>query len=122
MIKGSVKTIDSNPLQDVNIYYEKDASVGTTTNKKGEYSIPYHKDKGKIVFSIVGYKPDMVEPVNNTTYHATLEEGENTLPSVEIKTSSLKKNNEWWKWALMIIVLGVTATTIIYFTRKAMKK
>lgn len=127
MIKGTISkfaaTGDMPPVANVNIYYENDTKVGTTSNKKGEYSIPFHKDKGRIIFSCQGFAPDYLTPVDGTTYDPVLEEGV-SLPVVEVKESMITKatKNNWWKWVLMILIFGVTITTITYVTKKAIKK
>lgn len=42
-------------LQFVNVYYENNTSVGTTTDSKGFYRLPVRSGLGKLIFSYMGY-------------------------------------------------------------------
>lgn len=62
------------PIPFVNIYYEKQKTVGTSTDINGRYTLNTRGKSGKVVFSYVGYKP----------YTVTLKEGEKRTLNVSL--------------------------------------
>lgn len=71
----------------VNVYWLH-TSVGTTTNEKGWFEIPYKPNYKKLVVSYVGYKTDTLTITSLEPIHHYLTP-ENELD--EIKISSKKK-------------------------------
>ena len=63
-LKGTI--LDKNNPEDnlgvlgANIYW-LNTSVGTTTNEKGQFELPYKANYKKLVISFVGYKTDTIE-------------------------------------------------------------
>lgn len=60
-------------------------NVGTTTNEKGWFTIPYKKEYKKLVISFVGFKTDTVTIKDTVPIHYFLKES-NTLNEVELST------------------------------------
>ena len=77
----------NNPKDNLGIYganvYWLNTSVGTTTNEKGWFELPYKKEYKKLVVSFVGYKTDTITIKGNKPIHHFLTE-ENTLDEVSI--------------------------------------
>ncbi|MDP2542604.1 TonB-dependent receptor [Tenacibaculum discolor] len=75
-----------------NVYWLH-ASVGTTTDQKGEFKIPYKKEYQKLVISFVGYKTDTITVNSLTPVRHYLTES-NTLEEVAVsaKKSSTQRS------------------------------
>lgn len=91
-LTGTVK--DKNyPKKNLGIFganvYWLQTSVGTTTDQKGEFKIPYKKEYQKLVISFVGYKTDTIT-VNSLTHVCHYLTESNTLEEVAI---SAKKSS-----------------------------
>tara|TARA_B100000787_G_scaffold169695_1_gene161770 strand:+ start:8664 stop:10907 length:2244 start_codon:yes stop_codon:yes gene_type:complete len=84
MIMDKNNSKDNLGVFGANIYW-LNTSVGTTTNEKGWFSIPYKKRYKKLVVSFVGYKTDTLTVVDLEPIHhfITLE---NELEEVTIKS------------------------------------
>lgn len=65
-----------------NVYWLH-TSIGTTTNEKGQFELPYKKEYKKLVISFVGYKTDTIEVKNSVPIQHYITE-ENTLEEVAI--------------------------------------
>lgn len=78
----------TNPKDNLGVFganvYWLNTTIGTTTNEKGWFEIPYNKEYKKLVISFVGYKTDTVEVYNLKPLHHFLTE-ENTLDEIAIK-------------------------------------
>ena len=62
------------PLEGVNVYW-KNSSVGTVSDKKGNYSIPYFKNSKILFFETLGFKKDSVFIDGTESYdHRMIEE------------------------------------------------
>ena len=62
------------PLEGVNVYW-KNSSVGTVSDKKGDYSIPYFKNSKILFFETLGFKKDSVFIDGTESYdHRMIEE------------------------------------------------
>lgn len=92
VLTGTIKD-KNNPKKNLGIFganvYWLQTSVGTTTNKKGEFKIPYKKEYQKLVISFVGYKTDTIT-VNSLTHVRHYLTESNTLEEVAI---SAKKSS-----------------------------
>ena len=73
-----------------NVYW-LNTNIGTTTNEKGWFSIPYKKEYKKMVVSYVGYKTDTITITSLEPIHHFLTP-ENELD--EIKINSKKKSTQ----------------------------
>lgn len=73
-------------LEGATVYWH-DTDIGTTTDEKGWFRIPYKSEYKKLVFSFVGYQTDTVEVSSNKELHHLLREG-NELDEVELRTRS----------------------------------
>ncbi|CAL2076762.1 Outer membrane receptor for ferrienterochelin and colicin [Tenacibaculum sp. 190524A05c] len=77
----------SNPEDNLGVFganvYWLNTKVGTTTNEKGWFEIPYKKEYKKLVISFVGYKTDTVEVTSLKPLHHFITE-ENTLDEISI--------------------------------------
>lgn len=101
-LKGVIK--DKNGSKDnlgvygANIHW-LNTEVGTTTNKKGMFSIPYKKEYRKLIISFVGYKTDTIivkssKPINHyLTESNTLEEVAITAKKDATQRSYLQTQN-----------------------------
>jgi len=82
----------NNPKDDLGVFganvYWLNTSVGTTTNEKGWFTIPYKSSYNKLVVSYVGYKTDTITITSLEPIHHFLTP-ENELD--EIKINSKKK-------------------------------
>ena len=63
-------------------------NIGTTTNEKGWFNIPYKKEYRKLVISYIGYKTDTLEISNTATIHHFL------TPDNELDELVLKSKKE----------------------------
>lgn len=63
------------PIPFVNVYYEKQKTVGTSTDINGRYTLSTWGKSGKVVFSYVGYK----------SYTITVKEGEKRRLNVRLQ-------------------------------------
>ena len=79
IVKGKTQ-LETEVLSDVNIYL-KGTTVGTTTNRKGEFKFPQKLNSGDVlIFSFLGFLKKEVTLKNNTTFLTViLEEDDNTL-------------------------------------------
>lgn len=91
VFKGMVMD-KNNPKDNLGVYganvYWLGTTVGTTTNEKGWFTIPYKKSYKKLVISYVGYKTDTLTITSLKPIHHFLK-AENELEEV---TVSVKKN------------------------------
>ena len=69
--------------------YWQNTGVGTTTNDKGWFTIPYKSEYKKLVFSFVGYKTVVVDISEPREIHQFLEE-DDTLEEIDV--SAKKKH------------------------------
>ncbi|AUC16108.1 TonB-dependent receptor [Tenacibaculum sp. SZ-18] len=79
----------TNPKDNLGVFganvYWLNTTIGTTTNEKGWFEIPYKKEYKKLVISFVGYKTDTIDVYNlKPIYHFLTEE--NTLDEIAINT------------------------------------
>lgn len=87
----------NNPKDNLGVYganvYWLNTTVGTTTNEKGWFTIPYKKEYKKLVVSYVGYKTDTIIIKNLTPIHHFLTP-ENELDEVvvNVKKKSIQKS------------------------------
>lgn len=91
-LKGVIKDNNNLEIFGANIYW-LNTSIGTTTNEKGEFKIPYKKEYEKLVISFVGYKTDTITVNNLTPVRHYLTES-NTLEEVAVsaKKSSTQRS------------------------------
>ena len=67
-LKGHVLELNNNkeiPLAGANVYW-LNTSIGTITDEKGAFSIPYDKSRTKLVISYIGFKTDTLTVTSNT--------------------------------------------------------
>jgi hypothetical protein len=94
--RGMVMDKD-NPKDNLGVYganvYWLNTTVGTTTNEKGWFAIPYKKEYKKLVISYVGYKTDTLTITSLKPIHHFLTP-ENELDEVEIsaKKKAIQKS------------------------------
>ena len=85
-LKGMIMD-KKNPKDNLGVFganvYWLNTSIGTTTNNKGWFEIPYKKDYKQLVISFVGYKTDTIEVANLEPLHHFITE-ENTLDEISI--------------------------------------
>lgn len=94
-IKGKVLTSTKEPLEGAAVYFNN-STIGTTTNKNGEFSIKAKEGQFELVASYLGFK-SVIFPINTTKIKKIitfiLEEDENTLD--EIIIGKTKYDDEW---------------------------
>jgi outer membrane receptor for ferrienterochelin and colicin len=71
-------------VEGVNIIW-LNTNVGTTTNEKGWFAIPYKKEYKKLIVSYVGYRTDTLEINSAETFHHFIT-SENELDEITIKS------------------------------------
>ncbi len=69
-------------MEGVNVHW-LNTSIGTVTNAKGKFEIPYKSEYKKLVISFIGYKTDTITVKNIKPIHHFLTE-ENTLDEVVV--------------------------------------
>ncbi|MDY0780254.1 TonB-dependent receptor [Tenacibaculum sp. IB213877] len=84
MIMDKNNSKDNLGVFGANVYW-LNTSVGTTTNEKGWFEIPYKPEYKKLVVSFVGYKTDTIEVNSLKPLHHFITE-ENTLDEVSVTT------------------------------------
>ncbi|CAM1363673.1 TonB-dependent receptor [Tenacibaculum xiamenense] len=86
-LKGTISYINDSgieeSIQGASVYW-LGTQVGTFTNERGSFVLPYKKEYKKIVVSFVGFKTDTIIINKNTPLSYVLKE-ENTLEEVEIR-------------------------------------
>src|SRR5665647_2094425 len=71
-IKGTVKDTNGEPLTGVSVNV-KNTSIGTSTDKNGNYSIFFPNATGNLVFSFVGFETKEVNVQGKSSIDITLE-------------------------------------------------
>lgn len=79
IVKGKTNT-ETEVLSDVNVYL-KGTIIGTSTNRKGEFSFPRKLNPGDVlIFSYLGFKKKEIKLKSNTTFLTVIiEEDDNAL-------------------------------------------
>lgn len=93
MIMDKNNPKDNLGLEGVSVYW-LNTNVGTTTNQKGWFTLPYKPTYKKIVISYIGYKTDTLtitslEPI----HHFLTQEGELHEITIESKRKAVQKNS-----------------------------
>lgn len=105
-LKGTI--LDKNNPEDnlgvlgANIYW-LNTSVGTTTNEKGQFELPYKTTYKKLVISFVGYKTDTIEIKNLTPIRHFITEA-NVLNEVSIVSKKKATAKSYLQTQNMFIV------------------
>lgn len=75
------------PIPFVNVYYEQQQTVGTSTDIHGRYTLNTRGKSGKVVFSYVGYKPYsiVVKEGEKRTLNVRLQDREKELNELTVK-------------------------------------
>lgn len=75
------------PIPFVNVFYEKQKTVGTSTDINGRYTLSTRGKSGKVVFSYVGYKPYsiIVKEGERRTLNVRLQDMEKELNELTVK-------------------------------------
>lgn len=85
--KGSVMIKENNKsigVEGINVYW-KDTKIGTSTNEKGRFALPYKKEYNKLIISYLGFKTDTITIKSNKEFYHTLKE-DYTLKEISITT------------------------------------
>ena len=61
-IKGTVKSEEGKVVPFANVYW-LNTTIGTTTDEKGEFTIPSHNQTNNLVISSVGYTSDTLKVI-----------------------------------------------------------
>jgi hypothetical protein len=86
-VSGKVTNASLEPLSYVSIGI-KGLKIGTTTKLDGSYELHLSEDRYELVFTMIGYKPQVVELVvrnNDVKQNVILESSGNELSEVEVK-------------------------------------
>ena len=73
-INGKITDESNSPIIGANIYWQS-GSFGTTSDKKGEFSIKKEKEKQNLIISFIGYNNDTILIENQKTISIKLKEG-----------------------------------------------
>lgn len=84
MIMDKTYPKDQQGVFGANVYW-LNTNVGTTTDEKGWFTLPYKKEYKELVVSYVGYKTDTLTITNSNTIHHYLT-SENELDEINIKS------------------------------------
>ena len=100
------------PLEGAAVYFNN-TMLGTTTNEKGQFSIPTKKGHYNLVISYLGYRK-LIYSLNTSTYKEplvfTLQEEKNTLDEIIIKKTVY---NADWKYNLSRFKRQFIGSTIL---------
>lgn len=111
-IKGKVLTSTKEPLEGAAVYFNN-STIGTTTNKNGEFSIKAKEGQFELVASYLGFK-SVIFPVNTAKIKNLitfiLEEDENTLGEIIIGKT---KYDDRWKNNLIAFQREFLGTTLL---------
>ncbi len=91
-LKGMIMIHENNKtlgIEGINVYW-LDTQIGTSTNEKGWFTIPYSKERTKLVVSYLGFKTKILTIKSNKEFHLTLKP-DDTLD--EITISKRKKTS-----------------------------
>lgn len=88
MVKTSDDKISGLPAASV---HWQNTAIGTTTNDKGWFTIPFTAQTNKLIFSYVGYKTDTLTVVSTAVIHHFLQE----ISSVDEVVVTGKKRNSF---------------------------
>ena len=93
MIMEKTNPKDNLGVEGVSVHW-LNTNVGTTTNEKGWFTIPYKKEYRKLVVSYIGYKTDTItitrlEPI----HHFLIPESELSEIVIESKRDAVQKNS-----------------------------
>ena len=75
-LKGMIMIEENNEIigiEGINVYWSN-TQIGTSTNKKGWFTIPYKKEYTKLVISYLGFKTDTLNIISNKEFHHLLKE------------------------------------------------
>lgn len=98
-IQGKVTDKETGePIPFANVYYEKQQTVGTSTDVNGRYTLNTRGKSGKVIFSFVGYKPYsiIVKEGEKRTLNVRLHDLEKELDELTVKPKKQRyrrKNN-----------------------------
>lgn len=85
-LKGTIMIKENNKntsIEGINVYWEN-TKIGTSTNRKGIFTIPYKKQYKKLIISYLGFTTDTITITSNRTIHHVLVE-DFTLKEVTLK-------------------------------------
>src|SRR4051812_5525014 len=83
IISGKITSASGDAIAGASVQL-KNSSVGTSTNDKGEFSIPIQNEKSILIISNVGYKRQEVAVKNQSSLNIVLEEDNNQLSQVVV--------------------------------------
>jgi len=101
-VSGIVQDTNGNPLEDVNIYLQKDTTKGTTTNAHGEYVFPAVLGVLNVVFSYQGN--EVVKRASELQNQTVTINVLNTLPEATVNGA---KKRKIWPYLLVPGILGL---------------
>lgn len=93
---------DNQGVFGANVYW-LNTNVGTTTNEKGWFTIPYKEEYKKLVISYVGYKTDTISITSTEVFHHFLTP-ENELDEVSIKSKKAATQKSFLQTANVFVV------------------
>ena len=93
---------DNQGVFGANVYW-LNTNLGTTTNEKGWFTIPYKEEYKKLVISYVGYKTDTISITSTEVFHHFLTP-ENELDEVSIKSKKAATQKSFLQTANVFVV------------------
>ncbi len=94
MISGQVMEGDGTPMIGVSVYVDGDQGVGTTTDLDGNYQLLVPETAERLVFSYLGYDPQIISIGDRLRIDLNLSEAASLLDEVVISAIGIQKEKK----------------------------
>ncbi len=86
---------DKHPLAGANIYWLS-STIGTTSDSKGDFKIPFASEYKYLVVSFIGFKPDTLEIKDNSFLEILLTEDAEQIGEVEVSGEKASTSHDYF--------------------------
>ncbi|MDR2472198.1 MAG: TonB-dependent receptor [Tannerella sp.] len=90
-VKGTISDELGDPMPGVNVTVSSNASIGTTSNENGEFSLTVPSDTCSLVFSYIGYKPITMKIGSREVFSIKMVEDSEELGEVTVVAFGTQK-------------------------------